>query len=98
MQAGNAPKQQNKYIVVPSPHTDMGCLYAAVQCSPPQISMQAARAESEMVMFGSIKAALAKANLKPSQVRVPDSIKALPLPGTSSIKYCYHAACCCGAT
>ena len=59
--------------VVSSPHTDAGWLYAAVQCSPPQISMQAARAESEMVMFESIKAALAKANLKPSQVRAPAS-------------------------
>ena len=41
---------------------------AAVVSSPPQISMAAARAEAEMVMFESIKAALAKANLKPSQV------------------------------
>ena len=58
--------------------TQMLC--AAVQCSPPQISMQAARAESEMVMFDSIKAALAKANLKPSQVRLPDSNQGFAAP------------------
>ena len=42
---------------------------AAVQNSPPQISMAAARAEAEEVMFQSVSAALAKANLKPGQVR-----------------------------
>ena len=51
---------------------------AAVQAKPPQISMQAAREEAELVMFTSIKELLDSCGMSPRQVRArtapwPDS-------------------------
>lgn len=41
---------------------------AAVQAKPPQISMQAAREEAELVMFTSIKELLDSCGMSPRQV------------------------------
>ena len=41
---------------------------AAVQELPPQINMQNARLEAEMVMFECVEKALKKTNLRPNQV------------------------------
>lgn len=46
----------------------MSAFFAAVQQYPPNINMQNARAEAEMVMFESIAKALKKTNLRPNQV------------------------------
>ena len=46
---------------------------AAVQAKPPQISMQAAREEAELVMFTSIKELLDSCGMSPRQVRARPS-------------------------
>ena len=53
-----------------SPVRPFNCqiFFAAVQQYPPDINMQNARAEAEMVMFESVAKALKKANLRPNQV------------------------------
>ena len=56
-------------VVVPSHLFDRQSVCAAVQQIPPQISMQAAREEAEMVLFDSVRNVLEEACLKPGQVR-----------------------------
>ena len=49
---------------------------AGVRVWPPDINMRSAREEAEMVIYASVREALAKCRLRPSQVRQYDSLAA----------------------